>query len=151
MHRFFPLSVFILALSCSSAAVAREAPLDDSQLARACEGFVLPVSTVPERVCAAYIQGFLDGSDKAPPGAYRRPTERGDIADNPAFSERAARTRLGLDVADPPGYCVPENVSVGTVVETVAATLHEEAAADAKSAREVVSAALEVHYPCRID
>lgn len=151
MHRFFPLPVVILALSCTGAAVAREAPLDDGALARACEGFVLPVSTADERVCAAYIQGFLDASRKAPAGAYRRPTMPGDVADDPAFSERAARTRLGLDVAGAPGLCVPEEVSVATVIETVAAALHEEAAGDAKTAREVASAALEVHYPCPVD
>lgn len=130
---------------------ARGAFLDGDALARDCEGFTAPISSAEERACAAYIEGFLDGATIEAAGAYEAGATPADTEATDAFSDRATRTRLGLDAANAPGFCLPETRSATAVVETVATKLSQAPHSGKTSAAQAVSAVLTAEYPCPAD
>jgi hypothetical protein len=107
MRSPFVLSSFILAAPLVIRLAAADlAPLTSVQLHELCLAYVEAPESEDAKACAAYVRGFIEGSDRIVL-----------LSDDPAqgseetFSERAWRTRLGIR-SPKPRYCLKEAVSM---------------------------------------
>ncbi|MEX2151381.1 MAG: Rap1a/Tai family immunity protein [Steroidobacteraceae bacterium] len=130
--------------------VQAAAPPSASQLRADCKAFVTAPGSAPGGRCAAYIQGFLDGSaaaSKPLPGAPAA------AAKPETFAERAARTRVrGRDTYPPrasAAVCVAASVPTAQVVAEVNAHLDTNPPAAGDSAASAVHTALLAGFPCK--
>lgn len=103
--------------------------------------------------CARYVQGFIDGAVATDERVTLNVSAEYD--DEATFTERAARTRIGVRLKQVgptayAGFCLGAPVPLADVVDTVAVQL-EDALAVRKEpvAREFVYATLVEAYPCQ--
>jgi len=151
MHQSIIRTLSLVLFALPMALAARGAFLDGNSLADDCADFSTPISSAAERACVAYIEGFLDGATIEEAGAYESAATPADTEATDAFSDRATRTRLGLDAANAPGFCLPDTRSATAVVETVATKLSQAPHSGKTSAAQAVSAVLAAEFPCPAD
>ena len=108
---------------------------------------------VDAQYCVRYIQGFIDGAIATDVNVMLNAETEPDSGET--FSERAKRTRAPSRAdqhraAQLAGFCLGEPLPLRDVVDVVVTDLQAMADGTGKdeSAREVVYASLQQHYPC---
>jgi hypothetical protein len=111
-----------------------------AELARQCRGYVDQPEGQEARFCAAYLQGFIDGSPLVAIRQGPKATE--------TFSQRAARTRLGRPVAARPPYCIDSTVQMSELIGQVLAQAEKTPPRDDTDASVLLHAMLARFYKC---
>lgn len=151
MMRFATCLALIIAITAMSRAGAVEA-LDAETLLDQCRGFDANPDTGSERLCVAYINGFLDGAVATDARVAENVAD--EIERTEGFTERAIRTRVirRLEVTGPTGYaefCVGKPVPIVDVVAHVNAEFERHGSLAGLKAQDIVYDALRRQYPCR--
>jgi hypothetical protein len=92
-------------------AAADLSPLTSVQLRELCQAYVHAQESEDAHSCAAYVRGFVEGSDRI----LLRPDEA-KVTRRESFSERAWRTRLGIGAPAKPEYCLDDTVSLQELI-----------------------------------
>jgi hypothetical protein len=113
--------------------------LTSSELRSLCLAYEAAPESSESRLCAAYIRGFIDGSE-----SIQR--VEGESPQRESFSERAFRTRVGAQRASEPRYCLAATLPVSRFIGQLLLYLDESrATADARTA---ILGTLGRFYPC---
>ena len=117
-------------------------PLTSTELHELCLAFVHRPLSEDARACAAYVRGFIEGSDDV--------IVEGDDAQQrsqESFSERAWRTRLGVRTAEPL-YCVSTTLPLRALVAQLLTQAERKPAAEHESASTLLYATLSRFHRC---
>lgn len=123
-------------------AVAELAPLTSLELHELCLAFVEAPESEDAKACAAYVRGFIEGSDRVVL-----------LSDDPAhaneetFSERAWRTRLGIR-SPKPRYCLEEALSMEELITQLLMHAERKPPRRDASAHELLYGALSRFHRC---
>jgi hypothetical protein len=98
------LCLLLVAPLVARADAAELAPLTSMELHELCLAYVHAPQSEEARACAAYVRGFIEGSDQV---VLRN--DATEEARRESFSERAWRTRLGT-ATPKPQYCLDESL-----------------------------------------
>jgi hypothetical protein len=143
MYKLALLPLILFAQACVAELHAAELePLTGVELLALCQAYVHSPERDDARACAAYVRGFIEGSDEV--------IVRADDAQQPpreSFSERAWRTRLGIS-APAPRYCLSAAVSLRDLVAQLLAQAGRKLPAEDVSARALLYAALSRSHRC---
>jgi hypothetical protein len=138
------LSAFLFAVAVAAPLHAAElTPLSSVELHDLC----LAYSEAPEgdeaQACAAYVRGFIEGSERVVLRKQNRAETRAE-----SFSERAWRTRLGTRQPPEPKYCVAETLSMKTFITQLLTQAERTPPTHDMSAQELLYATLTRFYRC---
>lgn len=127
-------------------------PLSAEELKEICSETDAATSDPGARLCAAYVNGFLDGA-VATDGRVAE-NVASEFDEDESFSERAIRTRIvdRLDRFGPSVYaefCVGQPDPIADVIGHVIEELELYDDLSGIQAQAVVYASLRCHYPCR--
>ena len=118
------------------------APWSGAELQRRCLLYEDAPESPDSLSCAAYVRGFVEGSTQI---QFRA------VTTNPSresFSERAFRTRLGVQRAPQPVYCIDRTASLSRFVAQMLAHIEEHPTKGDVSAGAVLHATLLRFYRC---
>jgi len=127
--------------------------LSVNELEQSCDAFLSNTGETDGKLCLAYMQGFLAGSDTAVASPFDK-SAHASTGDSESFSERAARTRLGtlrlmqLRAAGRRDYCISEDTTAVEIVEAIVTYLSDHLETLQLTNAEAVRKALVHHYPC---
>jgi len=116
-------------------------PITGVELLALCQVYVHSPESADGRACAAYVRGFIDGSDEVILLAQdpQQPRE--------SFGERAWRTRLGIS-KPPPRFCLSAAVSLQDFAAQLLAQASRKFPAEDGSARALLYATLGRSHRC---
>jgi hypothetical protein len=97
------------------------APLTSIELHKLCLAYIRAPDSDDAHACAAYVRGFIEGSDKVLLRADETKVSRRE-----SFSDRAWRTRLGIGAPPRPEYCLDDTATLQKIVRQL--VLHAETA-----------------------
>jgi hypothetical protein len=135
-----------LLLGASLAPLARAvelAPLSAAELRRRCLAYVEDSHSADGRSCSAYVRGFVEGS---PLVRVYDPDDAQPARES--FSERAFRTRVGVQGLQRPLYCVASTVTLPQFVSQMLDHLEEQPPGPDASASDVLLGVLRRSYRC---
>lgn len=95
-------------------AAADLAPLTSIELHELCLAYVHAAQSEEAHRCAAYVRGFVEGSERILLRA-----DEAKVTRRETFSERAWRTRLGIGAPSRPEYCLDATVSLRELIGRV--------------------------------
>lgn len=139
---FLLSSLILAALLVGRLAAAELAPLTSVQLHELCLAYVEAPESENAKACAAYVRGFIEGSDRIVL-----------LSDDPAqaheetFSERAWRTRLGMR-SPKPRYCLKEALSMEEFITQLLMHAEHKPPEQDTSAHELLYGALSRFHRC---
>jgi hypothetical protein len=140
-HALMPLVLLAPALATQLHAAELE-PLTSVELHALCQAYVHSPESEDARACAAYVRGFIEGSDEVivrSEDAQHLPRE--------SFSERAWRTRLGISRSEP-RYCLSATVSLQELIAQLLAQAERKPPAGDVSASALIYATLSRFHRC---
>ena len=144
MRSFVLVSQLILAGPLIAPLQAAElAPLSGVELYELCAAYVTAPESDEGQACAAYVRGFIEGSDRV----VLRSAEPEETR-NESFTERAWRTRLGVPRAPEPRYCVEETLSLKNFVTQLLTQAERKPPAEGVSAQELLYGTLSRFHRC---
>lgn len=137
------LSSLVLAAALLARIAAAElAPLSSMELHELCLAYVEAPESEDGKACAAYVRGFMEGSDRI----VLLSDDRAQ-AHEETFSERAWRTRLGTRSAKP-RYCLDETLSMGEFIRQLLMHAERKPPEREASAHELLYGALSRFHRC---
>ena len=127
------------------------APLSAEMLRESCEAYAESPASHPARICASYIQGYLDSARS---GAQLVSESATSESSPETWEQRAARTRLGKRYLEAlrereRRYCVADSVGVPQIVEQLVEYFRTTPPKPETLAAEALSHTLRQHYPCK--
>jgi hypothetical protein len=121
---------------------AELAPLTSVELHELCLAYLDAPAGDDGQACAAYVRGFIEGSDRVVLRGDEPAQTRGE-----SFSERAWRTRLGIPRQEP-RYCLEKTVSLQEFITQLLAQAERKPPEDDVSAQELLYATLSRFHRC---
>jgi hypothetical protein len=116
------------------------APLTSVELHELCLAYIDAPESDAGQACAAYVRGFIEGSDRVVLRSDEQTHEE-------SFSERAWRTRLGIPQPDP-RYCLEKTVSLQGFITQLLAQAERKPPEQDVSAQELLYATLSRFHRC---
>jgi hypothetical protein len=120
--------------------------LSADELHNRCLAYLEAPQSEVARSCGDYIQGFLAGSPKVTLRARDREQPRHE-----SFAERATRTRLGLQRAPRPRYCINTETSLQEFVMKLLAHAKALPPDEGASSSVLLYGVLGRHYKCSFE
>jgi Rap1a immunity proteins len=121
---------------------AELAPLTSVELHELCLTYIDAPESDEGQACAAYVRGFIEGSDRVVLRSDEPAQAQGE-----SFSERAWRTRLGIPRPDP-RYCLEKTVSLQEFISQLLAQAERKPPEQDVSAQELLYATLSRFHRC---
>jgi hypothetical protein len=121
---------------------AELAPLTSVELHELCLAYVRAPKSEDARACAAYVRGFIEGSDQVVIRSVVAKELRRE-----SYSERAWRTRLGMSTPEP-HYCLDKALSLRAFVTQVLMQAERKPPAKDMSASALLYATLSHFHRC---
>jgi hypothetical protein len=141
MRNLVLLSSLILTTPLGAQVQAAEfAPLTSVELHELCLTYVDAPEGDEGQACAAYVRGFIEGSDRVV-------LRSDDQAHGESFSERAWRTRLGVPRPEPQ-YCLQKTLSLQAFISQLLAQAKRKPPEQDVSAQELLYATLSRFHRC---
>lgn len=140
-HALLPPVLFTATLATQLHAAELE-PLTSVELQALCQAYVHSPDSEDARACAAYVRGFIEGSELV--------IVRGEDVQplrQESFSERAWRTRLGVSRPEP-RYCLSPAVTLQELIAQLLAQAEQKPPAGDVSARALLYATLSRFHRC---
>jgi hypothetical protein len=140
-HALLPPVLFTATLATQLHAAELE-PLTSVELHALCRAYVHSPESEDARACAAYVRGFIEGSELV--------IVRGEDVQplrQESFSERAWRTRLGISRPEP-RYCLSPAVTLQELIAQLLAQAEQKPPAGDVSAGALLYATLSRFHRC---
>jgi Rap1a immunity proteins len=135
--------VFLCAQPVAPLSATDLLPLSSAELHKRCLVFSESPQSEEGRACAAYVRGFIEGSDRI----VLRESDPIVQQQSESFSERALRTRLGR-ISPKPEYCLQSALSLQEFIAQMLAYAEDHPPASDASASVLLYGTLRRFYRC---